>query len=216
MDEVNSKFHDFGAVINPSNKQLVFASTRNLPGVQYEGSQFDGVLPDLVAYERNRNEKWRFNTEGAVFSSPAVEGGVVYFGSEDNHLYAVDARSGLERWRFTPTGDLIVSPIMFSSPAIADGVVYFGSGDSHLYAVDASTGEEIWTFKTGGGIPSSPAVVGETVYFGSIDGHVYALDRKTGLEMWRFRSEGAVDSSPAVADGVVYFGSFDGYLYAIH
>ncbi len=67
MDEVNSKFHDFGAVINPSNKQLVFASTRNLPGVQYEGSQFDGVLPDLVAYERNRNERWRIASSSQKF-----------------------------------------------------------------------------------------------------------------------------------------------------
>ncbi len=67
MDDVNSKFHDFGAVINPSNKQLVFASTRNLPGVQYEGSQFDGVLPDLVAYERNRNERWRIASSSQKF-----------------------------------------------------------------------------------------------------------------------------------------------------
>ncbi len=67
MDAVNSRFHDFGAVINPSNKQLVFASTRNLPGVQYEGSQFDGVLPDLVAYERNRNERWRIASSNQNF-----------------------------------------------------------------------------------------------------------------------------------------------------
>ncbi|MEQ9568336.1 MAG: hypothetical protein RLN85_21425, partial [Pseudomonadales bacterium] len=39
MDEINSRFHDFGATINPSNKQLVLATTRNLRGVQYEGSQ---------------------------------------------------------------------------------------------------------------------------------------------------------------------------------
>lgn len=67
MDEVNSRFHDFGAIVNPSNKELVFASTRNLPGVQYEGSQFDGVLPDLVAYERNRNNRWRISSTDQKF-----------------------------------------------------------------------------------------------------------------------------------------------------
>ncbi|MEP1093909.1 MAG: OmpA family protein [Cyclobacteriaceae bacterium] len=66
MNEINSKFHDFGAVVNPSNKQLVFASTRNLPGVQYEGSQFDGVLPDLVAYE-SRNNRWRISSSNQKF-----------------------------------------------------------------------------------------------------------------------------------------------------
>ena len=67
LEEVNSKFHDYGATINPSNKQLVFASTRNLPGVQYEGSQFDGVLPDLVSYEINRNGRWRIASTSQKF-----------------------------------------------------------------------------------------------------------------------------------------------------
>ncbi len=68
MTDVNSRFHDFGAVINPSNKELVFASTRNLPGVQYEGSQYDGVLPDLVAFEVNRNGRWRISSKDQNFS----------------------------------------------------------------------------------------------------------------------------------------------------
>jgi len=32
---------------------------------------------------------WKFKTEGAVYSSPAISGGMVYFGSDDGHLYAV-------------------------------------------------------------------------------------------------------------------------------
>lgn len=68
LEEINSKFHDYGATVNPSNKQLVFASTRNLPGVQYEGSQFDGVLPDLVAYE-SRNDRWRISSSDQKFGN---------------------------------------------------------------------------------------------------------------------------------------------------
>ena len=67
MEEINSKFHDFGAIINPSNGQLVFATTRNLGGVQYQGSQFSGVLPDLTSYEWNRN-RWRENGNAQRFS----------------------------------------------------------------------------------------------------------------------------------------------------
>ncbi len=33
--------------------------------------------------------KWKFKTEDAVFSSPAIADGVVYFGSVDGNLYAV-------------------------------------------------------------------------------------------------------------------------------
>lgn len=60
---INSKFYDFGATINPNNDHVVFATTRNLPGVQYEGRQFDGVLPDLVSFERRTNNKWRNESE---------------------------------------------------------------------------------------------------------------------------------------------------------
>ena len=73
---------------------------------------------------------WKFRTESGVFSSPAVADGVVYFGSQDGHLYAVDIATGQERWRFR------TESLVFSSPAVADGVVYFGSRDGHLYAVE--------------------------------------------------------------------------------
>jgi outer membrane protein assembly factor BamB len=38
---------------------------------------------------KSGTEKWKFKTEGAVNSSAVVQGGVVYFGSDDGHLYAV-------------------------------------------------------------------------------------------------------------------------------
>lgn len=66
MENVNSKLHDFGAIVNPSNGQLVLATTRNLGGVQYQGSQFEGVLPDLTSYEFARN-RWRINGNAQRF-----------------------------------------------------------------------------------------------------------------------------------------------------
>ncbi|MEM9859009.1 MAG: OmpA family protein [Bacteroidota bacterium] len=67
MDHVNSKYHDFGAVINPSNGQLVFATTQNLGGVQYQGSQFEGVLPDLASYKKAQI-RWRNNSNAQRFN----------------------------------------------------------------------------------------------------------------------------------------------------
>ncbi len=72
MDGVNSKYHDFGAVINPGNGQLVFATTQNLGGVQYQGSQFEGVLPDLASFERTRN-RWRNNSNAQRFAQLNTE-----------------------------------------------------------------------------------------------------------------------------------------------
>jgi len=63
-----------------------------------------------------------------VDSSPAVANGVVYVGSEDHNVYALDARTGAKRWVYT-TGYLVTS-----SPAVANGVVYVGSVRSNVYA----------------------------------------------------------------------------------
>lgn len=58
----------------------------------------------------------------------ACANGVVYVGSFDNNVYALDAATGALKWSYT-TGNFIDS-----SPAVADGVVYIGSGDQRVYA----------------------------------------------------------------------------------
>jgi outer membrane protein assembly factor BamB len=88
--------------------------------------------------------QWAFKTGGKVFSSPAVAEGVAYFGSEDKHLYAVDARSGKALWKFATGG------AVHASPAVFRGTVYFTSFDGYCYALDARTGGEKWRFQTDG------------------------------------------------------------------
>jgi outer membrane protein assembly factor BamB len=156
--------------------------------------------------------KWRFKTGDSISSSPAVVNGVVYFGSEDGYLYAVnaDTDTGEIKWRFK-TGDSISS-----SPAVVNGVVYVGSLDGYLYAVNADTGEMEWRFNTGNFVRSSPAVVNGVVYVGSYNHYLYAVNADTGKMEWRFKTGSSIYSSPVVVNGVVYVGSDDGYLYALH
>ena len=166
-----------------------------------------GIVP-------TNNESWRFKTGADVYSSPAVSNGIVYVGSEDKNLYAIDAVTGTQKWLFI-TGDKVVS-----SPAVSNGVVYIGSGDGNLYAIDAMIGKEKWRFKTGGSVDSSPAVSNGIVYVGGFDRlgeehYLCAIDAVTGERKWLFITGGSVDSSPAVSNGIVYFGSKDNNLYAI-
>jgi outer membrane protein assembly factor BamB len=146
-------------------------------------------------------------------SSPAIAGGVVYFGSGDHNVYALDAMTGALKWKFA-TGNVV-----HASPAVADGVVYIGSWDRYLYALDAATGALKWKFETGDdtdiynqvGIASSAAVADGTVYFGCRDGHFYAVDALTGRARWKHDNrKGWVIASAAVSGGVVYFPTSDG------
>ncbi|MEO8029189.1 MAG: PQQ-binding-like beta-propeller repeat protein [Bryobacteraceae bacterium] len=149
-------------------------------------------------------------------SSPTVVDGVVYFGSGDHHVYAVNAASGELKWKFE-TGNVV-----HTSPAVADGVLYIGSWDRNLYALDAANGSLIWKFQTGDdkaiynqvGIASSAAVSGGMVFFGCRDGHFYAVDAKSGVQKWKHNNNrGWVIASPAVWNGIVYFPTSDGQRF---
>lgn len=150
---------------------------------------------------------WEFRIGFQIISSPAVAGGVVYVGSLNSELYALDAFSGPPKWTFLTDGEII------SSPAVADGLVYVGSVDGNLYAINAETGTERWRFTADNAIASSPAVVDGVVYVASDDTNLYAVDAATGQERWRLRI-GPAFSSPAVVDGVVYIGAAQ-TLYAV-
>lgn len=152
--------------------------------------------------------KWAFPT-GDVAGSPVVQDGVVYFGSWDGNLYALDLDSGQEKWRFKTDGAVHVRP------ALAEGLICVGSGDHNLYCLEAESGKERWRFKTGGQVFSSPTTDSGVVYFGSADNYVYAVSLATGQLSWKFEAKGPVFSSPVVVDGTVCVGSDDGRLYVL-
>jgi hypothetical protein len=120
-------------------------------------------------------ERWRFETDHWVSSSPTVADGTVFVGSWKKHLYAVDADSGAERWQFGDGWSRPSEPLMPSSPTVADGTVFVGSRDGNLYAVDADSGAERWRFGTDRWVRSSPTVADGTVFVGSNDGNLYAI-----------------------------------------
>ncbi|HYK37120.1 PQQ-binding-like beta-propeller repeat protein [Alloacidobacterium sp.] len=160
----------------------------------------------------NLNLKWKAPNGLLSSSSPVVVNGVVYVGSLDNNVYALDASTGAKLWSYA-TGNYVDT-----SPAVANGVVFVSSDDNNLYALNASTGALLWKFLHGSSLGefSSPAVVNGAVYFGSADGLVYAVKASTGALLWSYTTGGNVFSSPAVVNGVVYVGSGDNNVYALN
>jgi eukaryotic-like serine/threonine-protein kinase len=188
---------------------------------------------NAVGVPRLTGLKWKFHTGGLIVSSPAIAGGLLYVGSTDGYLYAVDVKSGSMKWKFASKARVV------SSPAVAGGVVYFASYDGWFYAIDALSGKLKWRFNNSGerrfaashihgALPaaevmpdpfdcylSSPAVWHGAVYFGSGDGNVYALNAATGAVQWKFKTGDVVHASPAISGGTLFIGSWDSYFYAI-
>ena len=126
--------------------------------------------------------------------------GVVYVGSDDHNVYALNASTGAKLWSYT-TGALVSS-----SPAVANGVVYVGSWDRNVYALNASTGAKLWSYTTGELVDSSPAVANGVVYVGSYDHNVYALNANTGALLWSYATG---------SDGILARGGEWGGLYRL-
>jgi outer membrane protein assembly factor BamB len=144
-------------------------------------------------------------------SSAAVADGVVYVGSTDGRIYAIDAKTGAERWHFQ------TKHVVRATPAIADGRVFCGSWDGFVYALDAATGRLAWQVDTRiDGVPwnsvqGSCAVANGVVYVGSRSTFTFALAAGTGKVLWKHSHDGGwVPSSPAVRDGICYVGQSDG------
>ena len=152
---------------------------------------------------------WKFQAGDERLFSPTVADGIVYCGSADSYVYAVDAITGKEIWRFK-TGFMVTC-----TPCIFDGIVYFGSSDSNVYAVGAKSGEEIWRYDTGNIIMATPTIANDVLYIGSADSYLYALDAKRGTLVWRFKTDGMALASAVVENGVVFFGGTDSYLHAV-
>lgn len=152
---------------------------------------------------------WQLLLGKMISCSPAVAGGLVYIGSispgtrDGGAFHAVDAATGIERWRvITAPGDGF-----FSSPAVVDGVAVIGSYDGIVVAADAATGAERWRFQASTTFYGSPAIVAGVVFVADTGGTLYALDLITGAERWRVAHGDGSDrafGSPAVADGGVY------------
>lgn len=151
---------------------------------------------------------WQFGTDGRIRSSPTVVDGTVYAGSNDGHLYAIDADEGEQRW------SVEIGEAVRSSPNVVDGTVHVGSDDGRLYAIDADDGEQLWSAGTRAPVESSPTVVDGVAYVGSDDSRVYAFDDE-GERLWRFdaRTQGfagpivnsaPVRGAPVVVDDVIH------------
>ncbi|MBF0316095.1 MAG: PQQ-binding-like beta-propeller repeat protein [Oligoflexia bacterium] len=79
---------------------------------------------------------------GVSMGPLTVANGVVYAGSMDGHMYALDAENGAILWSFKTKGSVM------SAPSIVDGVLYWGTGYEKL----GFDGNELYAFSIDGGV----------------------------------------------------------------
>jgi len=184
----------------------VVAALSVVDGTVYVG-RIDGGVAALS--RDGGDEQWRAIPDADVWFPPAVVGDTVYVTgdktdgkredpTEVTRVYALDARTGEERWRYE-VGETGSAP-----PAVAGDSVYV-SGDDGTLRVLNTRGEERWTFSVEER-PWTPTVHGGTVYLAGPT-TLYALDAADGSVRWRVDCEsdaatplGTTDALYAVLD----------------
>jgi outer membrane protein assembly factor BamB len=163
----------------------------------------------VVALDADTGEElWRFRA-GVVETSPLVVGNLLYFGSWDKKMYAVDVNTHKAVWIFT-TGDQVKG-----GPAYANGTLYFASYDNKVYAVDARTGKLRWSASGTANFYATPTLAYGRVFIGNTDGRVYAFGAQTGHLLWAKATGGFVYSSAGVYRKTVYVGSYSHRFLAL-
>ncbi|HYI12833.1 MAG TPA: PQQ-binding-like beta-propeller repeat protein [Thermoanaerobaculia bacterium] len=135
---------------------------------------------------------------------PVLADGVLYAGSGDGSLHAVDAATAKRIWRFETKGKV-------RADALVDGPrVYIGSLDNGVYAIDRKSGAQLWRQETRAPVTSSPALIDGKVISGNRGPGLVALDPANGEILWRALYWGSWVESSAVAYGDrFYIGSSD-------
>ncbi len=124
---------------------------------------------------------WNFHTGMRIVGSPAVESGVVVFGSANDTIYGLRASTGERMWT-VPTGQAVMGAV-----TIHAGVAYIGGGDGCMRAIDIHHGEVKWQYcQLGNYILTRPLVYKNKLYFGCWDTYFYALNIKDGTLAWRW------------------------------
>ena len=144
-------------------------------------------------------------------ATPLVVDGVMYVTDPMSVVYALDAATGEQLWRFDPkiNGQLVrfscCGGPMNRGVAVYGGRVFIGTFDARLVAIDAASGEKLWDANTNYAphefsytISGAPLVAAGKVYIGNSSsefggattaghrGYLSAYDAETGALAWRF------------------------------
>ncbi|MDZ7262211.1 MAG: PQQ-binding-like beta-propeller repeat protein [candidate division KSB1 bacterium] len=152
---------------------------------------------------------WTFKATSAIGPSLIVIDGVVYFGTLDGKVFAVNITTGekLEQKKMD----------LESTCAFHEGYLLIARryGEETLYCLDLSTGKFKWEINAGD-IASEPLIANGWIYISALYKHVDRYSLTTGSKSWSYETQGQCHSSPALAGQTLVVGCDDGTVYALN
>ena len=168
----------------------------------YTGQRNSPLTQITTENVRRLAPRWTFQTGvlGKFEATPIVLDGILFVTGQDNHAWALDARTGRSIWHYQkPLPDLlnVCCGSVNRGFAIYRDRLYMATLDARLVALDAKTGSLIWDVdiadpERGYSATAAPLVVKDMLVVGiagaeyGTRGFLDAYDAGTGKRRWRF------------------------------
>jgi alcohol dehydrogenase (cytochrome c) len=173
-------------------------------GGDYQSHRFSGLTQINKSNVASLRPVWIFQRSqlnGEFFeATPVVADGLMYIVEPPSTVTALDARTGMKIWSWSPKMPKDVKYIGLHANnrgvAILDDMVYVGTLDCHLAALDAKTGALRWIIEVeknsdNHAISGNPLAIDGKIIMGTGGGDrdarglLDAYDAKTGKRLWR-------------------------------
>ncbi|HVF16646.1 MAG TPA: PQQ-dependent dehydrogenase, methanol/ethanol family [Steroidobacteraceae bacterium] len=199
-------------------KRILTADKNNTEWLNYGRTYDEQRFSPLTKINKDNIENlglaWYFDldTSRGQEATPVVVDGTMYVTSAWSKVFALDARSGKEKWRFDPqvAGAKAIDAccdVVNRGVAVWGNKVFFGTLDGRLIALDMATGKPAWSVQTTDPskrytITGAPRVINGKVIIGNgggemgVRGFVTAYDTETGKQVWRFYTVPGDPSQP--------------------
>ncbi len=183
-------------------------------GRNYAETRFSPLKQINAANVARLGLAWSFDTETTrgLEATPIVADGTLYATGSWSVVFALDARTGREIWKWDPEvprtyGQKGCCDVVNRGVALYEDKVYVGTFDGRLAALDRKTGKVIWQAQTVDRdqpytITGAPRIVKGKVIIGNggaefgVRGYVSAYDARTGKLAWRFYTVPGDPSKP--------------------
>ncbi len=175
-------------------------------GLDQAETRFSPLTDITPANVRDLGLSWAYEVGpggGGQEATPLVSGGVIYGITNWSVVFAVDARTGKEKWRWDPwvnqaaTRPAICCGVVNRGLALYKGLIFAPIIDGRLEALDAETGKVVWesrvafpqdhfTLTMAPRIAKGKVIIGASGGDRPTRGFFDAYDAMTGRRAWRF------------------------------
>lgn len=200
------------------NNSVAYDALAPIPAVSWGLQPDNGRYIDAATAGFNRADLdklkplWAVSFPGAnrVRSQPTFAGGLIFVGSHNGRVYALDQQTGCQVWSYQAAGEvrtgIAISTIQEAADTTRGNQLHFGDVLGNVYGVDARSGRHLWRIRAddhpNATITGTPTPHGGSLYIPvsalevslAIDpkypcctfrGSVLAVDAATGEQQWK-------------------------------